>query len=365
MRGRLAASPGNSRLEVDITLHYNEEAIIFQPEGADGALDTLTHALLGVCIGGLRRRDGGPGTGRPASPTDRAVFWSTLAAAELPDIDALLVPGGPLNHIRYHRGLTHSLPFAIGLAAVLAWWAGRRWPGASRATVFRWSLASVLLGHLAADWITGFGTRLLLPFSGARLALDWVSLFEPLLILPLVAGLVLAWRRPAHRHAWVAAGLVAAIAFVGYRGWSHGQAVAAVRRAYGPAATISAQPTLWGLRRYEYVAEQPHAFHLGEVHPGAPPREYAVYPKPGPDPVLAAAGADPRIQEILDFARHALLIHQRDGEQTLLTIADFRGGYAFNFRAVLDHHLEVLSAVRDYSYRYPSLEAHASGAPVE
>ncbi|HYI03016.1 metal-dependent hydrolase, partial [Hyalangium sp.] len=50
-------------------------------------MDNLTHGLLGVAVGALRRPDT---PGAPLSATDKAVLLGCALAAELPDLDNLL-----------------------------------------------------------------------------------------------------------------------------------------------------------------------------------------------------------------------------------------------------------------------------------
>jgi inner membrane protein len=50
-------------------------------------MDSLTHALLGLTLGALRKPDAPPGT--PLAATDRAVLLAAVLAAELPDLDYL------------------------------------------------------------------------------------------------------------------------------------------------------------------------------------------------------------------------------------------------------------------------------------
>lgn len=319
-------------------------------------MDTVTHALLGLAIGALRRPDGGPGTGRPLSHTDKAVLAAAVIGAELPDLDVVLMAGGPLNHIRYHRGFSHSLAASFVLAALTMLLVRRRWPRARPWPVYLFAWLGVVVGHLLADWVTSFGTRLLLPFSNARLALDWMAEYEPLFVLPFVAALALAWRWPRLWRRLAAGALALGLAFVGYRAWAHGRVVAAVRQAYRsvPVVAVTAHPVQWSLVGYEYVVEAPDAFYTGSVRLGGRPVEDAALPKvgPGQEGLLAAALRNPEVREIMAFARHPLVRARRDPGGYLLYISDLRGGFAFNFRVRLDPHLAVRRAERDYSQRY-------------
>src|SRR5688500_15397671 len=126
-------------------------------------MDSLTHGLLGLALGALRRAD-----------ADRsAVLVACVLAAEIPDLDYLWPADNSVLHaLQAHRGLTHSLiaaPLVALTATALAKVAFRR---ARAVSLLSWSLPAVLLAHLLADAWTGWGTRLWLPFSDARVTLD-------------------------------------------------------------------------------------------------------------------------------------------------------------------------------------------------
>ena len=54
-------------------------------------MDSLTHALLGLTLGALRKPNAPRGI--PLTPTDRAVLLAAVIAAELPDLDYLWPAG--------------------------------------------------------------------------------------------------------------------------------------------------------------------------------------------------------------------------------------------------------------------------------
>src|SRR2546426_691905 len=77
-------------------------------------MDTVTHALTGAVIGycGFRQHGG------------RAALWTTIAAAEFPDIDIVLTFVNSETFFRWHRGPTHSvllLPVWSTLVAFGIW----------------------------------------------------------------------------------------------------------------------------------------------------------------------------------------------------------------------------------------------------
>lgn len=96
-----------------------------------------------------------------------------LACAVLPDLDALgLWLGIPYEHPFGHRGFTHSLPFAVALAAAGALFAPAA--GAQPASAFSILLVSAA-SHGLIDGMTngGLGIAFFSPFSHRRRFLPW------------------------------------------------------------------------------------------------------------------------------------------------------------------------------------------------
>jgi len=119
-----------------------------------------------------------------------------LIASTIPDLDYLLPAADAVTAtLRSHRGLSHSLIAAPAVALVAAGIAKVSFRSARFAPVYLQSFLAVLFAHLLPDLWTGWGTRLLLPFSDQRLSLDWTSVVDPLVTLPMLVCAVLAWRR--------------------------------------------------------------------------------------------------------------------------------------------------------------------------
>ena len=85
-------------------------------------MDTASHILLGVTLGGLATIDPSVSdTGAAA-----AVMMGTILASNAPDLDTVLRLRG-MNSIRHHRGITHSLPGLLiwpVLVTALFWLSG-------------------------------------------------------------------------------------------------------------------------------------------------------------------------------------------------------------------------------------------------
>ena len=282
-------------------------------------MDNLTHGLLGLALGALRRPDTLPGAAGRATPTDRAVLVAAVLASELPDLDTLLARGDAVTvALQAHRGLSHSLFFApvVALGATLGTCALFR--GARVRPVFLASLVSVLFAHLLPDLWTGWGTRVLLPFSDARLSLDWTMVVDPWVTLPLVAGAAMAWRR---RESWRRAllvGLACSAAYVGARVTSWNVLTRRVEATYPSARAVRVFPLPFSVGTWRYVATLPGGvLAAGEVPLAGAPREARRV-----DTSEAALPEDvravPPVREALAWARFPVV--------TLASLDDGAGG---------------------------------------
>lgn len=313
-------------------------------------MDTIAHALLGVAIGVVARHAGADGAGAAAQATGQALFWGCVVAAQVPDLDLVTMLRDRLNHIKHHHGLTHSLAGATVLAAAVAAWACWQWPGAPFAAVYPWILLAMVGGHLLPDWLTAFGTRLLLPFRGDFLALDWLAQSEPVLTAVLLAGDAMAFRDPLRGHLWAGAGLAAAVLFTAWRGYSHARIRAAIRRAYASryhVLRVAAHPHPWQLTRYEYIVDTPGLCHLGSAWLDGRVEEHVRHERVRLTPQWDEVRQDSRVAGILRFTRNPVVQVRRLPEGGwLFGITDFRGGCAFHFTIIVDEHLRVLAARR-------------------
>jgi inner membrane protein len=157
-------------------------------------MDTLTHAFLGALIGRVTARRS-RNQNADTLPLRRRMLVGFVAAA-FPDIDFVSSYLSPLSYLYYHRGVTHSLVLLPAWAALLALVLAAVWRGKPRWTAY-FGIAALAIGsHIAADWITSFGTMLFAPFSDARYGIGTTFIidlwFTGIILLALLASLV--WR---------------------------------------------------------------------------------------------------------------------------------------------------------------------------
>ena len=134
----------------------------------------FSHAVVGLAIG----------TAVPAGATAGRLALAGALCAAAPDLDVIgLRLGVPWGHVLGHRGITHSLPFAAALAAVVVALLFPRAVPAPR----RWMLWLVLFlataSHGLLDAMTdgGSGIAFFAPFDRTRYFLPW----QPLPVSPI------------------------------------------------------------------------------------------------------------------------------------------------------------------------------------
>jgi inner membrane protein len=134
----------------------------------------ITHAVVGAALSPLGPR---------SVPRGRLIFALALLSM-LPDLDVVSFHIGiPYSHWLGHRGVTHSLLFAILVGALVARFV-RNPPLSSRD---RWRLFAVcalaMASHGVLDAFTdgGLGIAFFLPFSSQR----FFSGFQPLVVSPI------------------------------------------------------------------------------------------------------------------------------------------------------------------------------------
>ncbi|MCK6592770.1 MAG: metal-dependent hydrolase [Polyangiaceae bacterium] len=278
-------------------------------------MDTLTHGLLGLAIGAIRKPDG--------TPTDRAALLAAVIAAELPDLDYLWPSDEPvLVTLRAHRGLSHALLASPAVALAAAGLARLVFRRAAFLPIYWTALAAVVFGHILCDLWTGWGTRIFLPFSDHRFGLDFTSVLDPLMTLPLLVGAGIAfWRRRGEWRRPLLVALAVSMGYVGARAGVRAALEAKVEARYGGGARVFPAPI--GVFRWRYVAPLPDGFAAGIIELGG---ELIEQRRATSDPgALAEVAALPVGQEVLAWARFPVVTREpnENGGKTL-SVGDLR-----------------------------------------
>lgn len=165
-------------------------------------MDSLTQLTLGAAVGELA-------AGKKAG--NKAIYWGMFAGT-LPDLDVLFMPFlDPVQQLAFHRGISHSIFFAILISPLLAWLVTKIHPK-SEATFKDWTILFFLgtLTHSLLDSLTTYGTQLFLPFSDYRVAINSIFLVDFVYTLPLLFTVIVCLflhRNSSKRRFWNYLGL--------------------------------------------------------------------------------------------------------------------------------------------------------------
>lgn len=173
-------------------------------------MDSLTHIVLGACIGEVI-------AGRQLGK--KAMFWGILTQS-LPDIDFVASFWmNPVNDLLAHRGFTHSFLFIVLIAPLLAL-AADRWhrPHNYSFKGFTLFFALEMLVHIVLDACNAYGTGWFEPFSHYRVSFHLLFVADPLFSIgPFIAFLVLLFSRKSYaaRRKWAISAFVLCAAYIG------------------------------------------------------------------------------------------------------------------------------------------------------
>jgi inner membrane protein len=113
----------------------------------------------------------------------RRVAFAGAVATILPDLDvAAFALGIPYGHLFGHRGITHSIVFAVIVAALFTWMlTGRVHRGATFAFLFLCAMSHPVLDAMTDG---GLGIAFFAPFHNERYFFPWT----PIRVSPIGAG---------------------------------------------------------------------------------------------------------------------------------------------------------------------------------
>jgi inner membrane protein len=241
-------------------------------------MEPITHFLTGACIGraGLNRK------------TAYATLVATLAA-EAADLDILWSLRGPVEELKHHRGITHTLIGAPVVAAVvvgavaLLHLVRKRRPGAQPVSWLWLYLASLIaaLSHILLDWTNNYGVRPFFPFNPRWYSGSIVFIAEPILwtlfalalILPAIFGItdreIGARRQPFRGRGWAIFALGGMVVLWGWRWFEQGQARTLLDHtqvASAPVLRVALEPYPVNPWRWHAILETPTYYRTAEVN---------------------------------------------------------------------------------------------------
>jgi inner membrane protein len=288
-------------------------------------MDSLSQLALGAAIGLAVA---------PANQRRRALIYGA-ALGTLPDLDALVSFGGPVENFTYHRSASHSL-LVLPIIGCLLFAVARRFDPAIRAAPRAWLAIFLLalLTHPLLDWFTIYGTQLFWPIDPTPYGLGSMFIIDPLYTVPLLLAIALALGTRVRSRApvWARAGLVVSCL---YLGWSAFAQALVERRAseFAGGAPMLALPTPFNTVLWRIVVREPGQYRVGY--------HSLLDPAAAPAPERAVPSADewiPALQGQWTFDRlrwftHGFFAIEKCGEEIVLS--DLRMGvepaYVFTF----------------------------------
>jgi inner membrane protein len=150
-------------------------------------LDTGTHVVMGIALGGLATLD--PAVGID-NPTAQAVMFGTIIGSQAPDLDTILKLRNNAKYIRNHRGITHSIPAIVLWSFLITGILTIFIPESNLLHLYLWTLLAIVL-HVFVDIFNAYGTQALRPFSKKWIALGIINTFDPFIFFTHVVGIII------------------------------------------------------------------------------------------------------------------------------------------------------------------------------
>ncbi|KAA0955058.1 metal-dependent hydrolase [Planococcus sp. ANT_H30] len=140
-------------------------------------MDTGTHIVMGVALGGLAMADPVVAS-HPVTMT--AVISGVIIGSLAPDVDTVLKLRDNAVYIRHHRGATHSIPAVLLWPLLIAGAISLIFPEANLLHLWLWSFLAVFI-HVFVDIFNSYGTQALRPISNRWIALGVINTFDPII----------------------------------------------------------------------------------------------------------------------------------------------------------------------------------------
>jgi inner membrane protein len=260
-------------------------------------LDTGTHVVMGIALGGLATLD-------PVVASNHAtavsVLIGTIAGSQIPDIDTVLKLRNNAIYIRNHRGVTHSIPAVILWPLVILAVVYPFFQGANLFHLWAWTFAAVFI-HVFVDIFNAYGTQALRPFSNKWVALGVINTFDPFIFGIHVAGIFL-WALGA-TPGYTFLGMYAVIiAYYFIRFNAKQKVLLEVKRQIPNATEIIIAPTM-KFHNWRIAAMNESQFFVGRAEEGLVEILDRFERIPVPEtPVIEAAKKDKNLSAFLSFS---------------------------------------------------------------
>ncbi len=311
-------------------------------------MEPVTHFLTGACLG--------------RAGFNRKTAYATLAAAlaaEAADLDVLWGFAGPVEELKHHRGITHTLiavPVVAGVVVGAVWlfdrWKRRGFPpfpqkdaerighrapatecesrsGSEQKVHWGWLYLTTFvaaLSHLLLDWTNNYGVRPFFPFNPRWYAGSFVFIAEPVLwglfflalVMPWLLGLadreIGARRKPFRGQGWAIFALIGMVVLWCWRWGERAQGLVmlgSTQVTSEPVTRVALEPYPVNPYRWHAILETKDFYQTAEVNTwteaiDSEPARDVMY-KPANTPAVEAAKQTPLGRAYLDWGRWAVV----------------------------------------------------------
>ncbi|GAA0442610.1 metal-dependent hydrolase [Virgibacillus salarius] len=318
-------------------------------------MDTGTHIVMGVALGGLATLD-------PVVHNDpilfNAVLVGTIAGSHAPDFDTVLKLKNNATYIRHHRGVTHSIPAVIIWGILIANIIHLFVPQVNFFHLWLWTALAVVI-HVFVDIFNAYGTQAYRPFTSKWIAHGFINTFDPYIFFLHIAGIA-AWALGAHPgYTWIT---IYAVIFLYYikRYIDKRSIVKRIKAHYPDVEQIATSPTI--KQNYWRVAiTTDQKFYVGSVENNHIEIVDEFNKVPLPDTkIMEIALKDKNISAFLSFSPvYRWEINDYD-DFTEVRFIDLRyrskGHYPFIAVVQIDENMEIISSYTGWIFSENKLQ---------
>lgn len=134
-------------------------------------MDPVTHGVIGLAISAF--------SGSPVTLSNPVSLGCAIGAMA-PDIDIIGKMWGDYVYLKHHRGITHSIPVLVGLAAIITGGLSFFYADLPGLQVFFWTFVGCL-SHTLFDILNSYGAKLLMPFTKKKSKIGILMLYDPVI----------------------------------------------------------------------------------------------------------------------------------------------------------------------------------------
>lgn len=328
-------------------------------------MDTGTHVVMGVALGGLATLD-------PVVASDQtlttAVMVGTLVGSQAPDFDTILKLRNNATYIRHHRGISHSIPaillWGVLIAAIIHLFV----PHVNFFHLWVWTFLAVIV-HVFVDLFNAYGTQALRPFSRKWVAFGFINTFDPYIFLLHVAGII-AWALGAHPgYTWLTIYVVIALYYV-KRYFDKQEIVKKIHKHLPTTEKIATSPTI-KQNFWRVAITTTNHFYVGTVVNGHIQilEDFQRVPLPNTK-VFHRAQQDKNISAFLSFSPvYRWEVSEYEGF-TEIRFIDLRyrskGHYPFVAVVQIDHQMNIINSYTGWVFSEQKLQnkLHFGDSPI-